>query len=456
MSISKGYPSKERDLTLQQHDVYVTAEPVREKQVGESVVAHQYVYAVGTDDVEASSTTQILNLTAHSVKIGDIIRFTSGALSGQEVKVSDIPSANTVKLSEVTSVAASAADTIQILRHKYPVINADGSIPVSTTLVATPILFTLNGADQEVVEDTGTPANNRPLPVKLTGVTGDINITAGDLNIAMDAANDSVRLGDGTTLANVSLSNELQVRDDDANTALSSVDGKITACNTGAVVISSSALPTGAATEASLSSIDGKVTACNTGAVTISASALPTGAATEATLAALDAKVTAVNTGAVVISSSSLPTGAATESTLSTISGNITACNTGAVTISSSALPTGAATAANQASILAKIQGALTPVDFLDSGVVDSSSSNIPAAGLTVVASLAADCEEIQIVEDIGEFMTLTDGSDAILAYLPLGGGTVKVSISSGTALKLASVSGATISVGKIAINFLG
>ena len=39
---------------------------------------------------------------------------------------------------------------------------------------------------------------------------------------------------------------------------------------------------------------------------------LPTGAATEATLSALNAKVTAVNTGAVVVSSSALPAGAAT------------------------------------------------------------------------------------------------------------------------------------------------
>jgi hypothetical protein len=75
----------------------------------------------------------------------------------------------------------------------------------------------------------------------------------------------------------------------------------VTACNTGACVVSSSALPTGAATsaaqatiiaglssidghvdglEASCSSIDGKITACNTGAVVVSSSALPALAAT--------------------------------------------------------------------------------------------------------------------------------------------------------------------------------
>ena len=51
-----------------------------------------------------------------------------------------------------------------------------------------------------------------------------------------------------------------------------SIDGKITACNTGAVVVSSSALPSGASTSANqttanglLSSIDGNITACDTG-----------------------------------------------------------------------------------------------------------------------------------------------------------------------------------------------
>ncbi len=109
-----------------------------------------------------------------------------------------------------------------------------------------------------------------------------------------------------------------------------SIDGKITACNTGAVVVSSSALPSGASTEATLStvagdttSIDGKITACNTGAVVVSSSALPSGASTEATLStvagdttSLDGKVTVCNTGAVVVSSSALPSGASSEATL--------------------------------------------------------------------------------------------------------------------------------------------
>lgn len=45
-------------------------------------------------------------------------------------------------------------------------------------------------------------------------------------------------------------------KQDTGNTSLASIDGKITACNTGAVVVSSSALPTGAATETTVAAVN--------------------------------------------------------------------------------------------------------------------------------------------------------------------------------------------------------
>ena len=140
-------------------------------------------------------------------------------------------------------------------------------------------------------------------------------------------------------------------------------------------------LPTGAATESTLAakatestlqSINGKITACNTGAVTIGTQ-LPSGTNNigdvdvltlpNVTLASqanpftsaipvsdnggsitIDGTVAATQSGTWDITNISgtvsLPTGAATESTLSTLNGKVTACNTGAVTIST-ALPAG-------------------------------------------------------------------------------------------------------------------
>lgn len=86
------------------------------------------------------------------------------------------------------------------------------------------IQFIKDGITVNVEEDTSVPANNVPLPVKLTGITGDITITANDLNVSLSHLNDSVKLGDGTTLAGVTLSNELKTNDATAIASLQIID----------------------------------------------------------------------------------------------------------------------------------------------------------------------------------------------------------------------------------------
>lgn len=98
-----------------------------------------------------------------------------------------------------------------------------------------------------------------------------------------------------------------------------SIDGKITTVDTDNVTVISSALPTGAATEASLSSIDGKV------ATETTLSSIDVKVATETTLSALNAKVTAVDTGSVTVASSALPTGASTSANQTTANASLSA-----------------------------------------------------------------------------------------------------------------------------------
>ncbi len=93
-------------------------------------------------------------------------------------------------------------------------------------------------------------------------------------------------------------------KQDTGNTSLSSIDMKTPPLVTGRVPVDGSGV---------------------TQPVSVASLPLPSGAATESTLSALNGKVTAVDTGAVVISSSALPTGAATESTLSALNGKIPA-----------------------------------------------------------------------------------------------------------------------------------
>ena len=74
-------------------------------------------------------------------------------------------------------------------------------------------------------------------------------------------------------------SDQLEAKIDISNGSLSSMDSKLVTCDTGSVVVSSSALPTGAASESSLAALNAKITACDTSSVSVSSCALPSGAA---------------------------------------------------------------------------------------------------------------------------------------------------------------------------------
>ena len=106
-----------------------------------------------------------------------------------------------------------------------------------------PVQFLKDGAAVEVEEDTAVPGNSIPLPVKLMGTTGPINITAGDINVHLSDGGtdpDVVRIGDGT--------DQLAINADGSiNTA--QVAGEIDANNTTAVILGISGVFTGGWTD---------------------------------------------------------------------------------------------------------------------------------------------------------------------------------------------------------------
>ena len=76
-----------------------------------------------------------------------------------------------------------------------------------------------------VTLDTTNPYQHTPIPVAITDVTGTSNVTinAGDIQVGIKhngADPSSVRIGDGTTLAGVTASNELKTNDASAGTKL--------------------------------------------------------------------------------------------------------------------------------------------------------------------------------------------------------------------------------------------
>lgn len=220
-----------------------------------------------------------------------------------------------------------------------------------------------------------------------------------------------------------------------------------------AVPISAAALPlpSGAATSAnqsteiaSLASIDGKIVAVNTGAVTVSSSALPSGASTAAKQPALGtagtpsadvitvqgiSSMTALKVdGSAVIQPISattlpLPTGAATETTLASLNSKVTAVNTGAVVVSSSVLPSGASTAANQATeiaSLASIDGKLNSLGQKTMAnsvpvVIASDQSAVPISGtVATTAPVNLNSSGSAAGATVTTVVTLTAPSNAV------------------------------------------
>lgn len=457
MSKLAGYPNQQKLDRLKSE--LITAERVRLEQEGLSVLSHQFVREVGTDAVEANSTTSVINATAHAAQRGDVINFTSGALSGLEAKVDEVDT-DTITLAEDLSVAPSTSDTFQILRHKYPVVNSAGLI----TFTSGPLLFTRDGSDQEVTEDTATPANNRPLPVKITGLDGDVVINSSNLNLEVqldhDSANpDSVQIGDGTEVMLVNASGEAQVSDDTVRTNTgtiagdtTSIDGKtpalgaaLTAASvpvnvasdqTVPVSAASLPLPTGAATEATLSSIDtdtstiagdttsidGKTPALGAAltaasvpvniasdqTVPISASSLPlpTGAATEATLSSIDTDTSTIAGDTTSIDGKTPALGAAL--TASSVPVNIASDQTVPVSAAALPLPSGAATEAT----LSSIDGNITACD----------TDNV-----TISAALPAGTNNIGDVDIASALPAGTNniGDVDIASALPTGANTI-------------------------------
>ena len=348
----------------------------------------------------------------------------AGAISGTEMQVDIVASlpAGTNNIGDVDIASALPAGT-----NNIGDVDIASALPAGTNSIGTVILGAGTAAIGKLVANSGVDI-------------GDVDVTSIVPGTGATNLGKAIQSAQGTTDTGVPA---LVVRNDTL-ADLSGADGdyaplQVNASGALYTEVKTSALPSGAATEAkqdvietTLNSIEGD-TSSLAGAVS----------GTEVQVDVVASLPAGTNNIGDVDIASALPAGTN---------------NIGDVDIAS-ALPAGTNSigtvvlGAGSASI-GKLT-AIAPVDFLDSGLVDTSTANIASTGTTVVSSLAAACTEIEIQEDIGEFMSLRVGG-TVKAFLPLGGGRVKVSLAATDAVQLFSETGTAISSGKIAINFLG
>ncbi len=125
---------------------------------------------------------------------------------------------------------ANIAEFITDCAVLFSVVPANSGVQGATeTTLAKGLQFKKNGAVLQVTEDTTTPSNNIPLPVKLTSVTGDVIINAGDLSVDITAYGvnySSVRLSDGVKELGITANNEAKVLDSTTHTKLDTLNSK--------------------------------------------------------------------------------------------------------------------------------------------------------------------------------------------------------------------------------------
>jgi hypothetical protein len=347
----------------------------------------------------------------------------------------------------------------------------DALNPIHVTGSSGDITFKKDGVSVNVNEDTITPANNVPLPVKLSSVTGDINITAGDLNVHLSHAGvnyDSTRIGDGTNLLGITALNEAKVI---INSSLPSGDNNIGNVD----IVTLPSIPSGDNNIGNVDVLTQPVRSHVADSIRIGdgielAAVTPSGQLEVSVTAALpsgtnnigDVDIVSLpelpagdnNIGNVdVVSLPSIPSGSNTIGKIDQGSGGTSAWK---VDGSSVTQPISGTVTVNQGTLC-------TVVDFLDTPLLNASSTNIPASAstpLTVVASLAANVKKIQILDTTGSFIGLyadPAGTPVLKAIIgPGSDSTIELSLTAGTVLGLRNMENSAITVGNVAINFMG
>lgn len=257
-----------------------------------------------------------IEILGHTAVVGNVLRMITGTLKSFEFEIVSIVDANNFYIFPISPTAPIAAETAKIMAWVTSKSDDEGNVvvnlgpaqfikdsvieqvtedtvdPANNLAMPSSLFIYKDGTQYPVNIDTGTPANTVGIPVILTGASGPVNITAGDLNVQLTdlGANfDATRIGDGSgNYVGVNASNEALVHDTDLLAKLTSLEAKdfatqttlaalLTELNlkadlteTQPVSMATLPLPTGSATEAkqdignsSLSSIDGKLTTLN-------------------------------------------------------------------------------------------------------------------------------------------------------------------------------------------------
>jgi hypothetical protein len=330
------------------------------------------------------------------------------------------------------------------------------------TLNSGPAQYVRNGVNQSVAEDTVTPANSRPLPVKVlnaSGATADFatEATLAGLSAKFGSLGQKAMTGSAPVViasdqSAVPVSGPLT--DTQLRATAVPVSGPLTDSQLRATAVPVSGPLTDTQLRASAVPVSGPLTdvQLRASAVPVSAASLPlpAGAATETTLAGRSAKFGTLGqklmagSAPVVIASDQSAIPASQSGTWSVrnqdgVGNDITSSAVGALR-------------ALHVKPLGYTVVATARRDY-------STGSVTTGAWVELIPSLGSQAQDIEIFDSSGQTLEIGTGAAAsearLFIVMPGGNGRIPVRIASGTRISIRAVSG-TANVGEICINLYG
>lgn len=157
--------------------------------------------------VEAGSDDNIVVLTGHPCRAGDLLRIRSSANNIQEyeIHIDEVVDANSFKLAGYLSSSLVAGDTVDLLRPVMERFDSTGATLASVTMPPVKIQKIAGGVTTEpyITKNLDTPASSEAMPVILYGVSGTLNLTSETLDMHLTHAGtqqDSVAIGNGNSV----------------------------------------------------------------------------------------------------------------------------------------------------------------------------------------------------------------------------------------------------------------
>ena len=238
MASEQGYSNQKKKGKAQ----FKTIHQVNSNAYGESVI-NKYLFELAPGNLYITDIQDVLGsngqvefwkfeVVSHGASVGHMFRIkdtADQALFNFEFEIISVIDSDNFTVLPISEAKPSLGDGGTFWGWVTGAADANGNLIISQG----PVQFVKDSTVVQVTEDTLNPLNNNPLPVKLTSVTGDINITANDLNVDIESTRSSVEIGNSAgdkvvvDLNNDAATYALKVKDDDANDFLDSIDDKI-------------------------------------------------------------------------------------------------------------------------------------------------------------------------------------------------------------------------------------